>query len=113
MPAKKKKASKKSKKSKDPKPEEEKKPEDEEPEYIDPAKAFPEVEVQVSLVSPPLGLSGKLSRPHSYRLQGYSQNKHSHLNNKTDDHRQIRRFNKGRGHINVQRFIFKQERELA
>ena len=60
MPAKKKKSSKKGKKSKEPKPEEEKKPEDEEPEYIDPAKAFPEVEVQVSLVSPPLGLTGKL-----------------------------------------------------
>ena len=59
MPAKKKKSSKKSKKSKEPKPEEEKKPEDEEPEYVDPAKSFPEVEIEVKLATPPVDFMSK------------------------------------------------------
>jgi hypothetical protein len=59
MPAKKKKSSKKAKKSKEPKPEEEKKPEDEEPEYIDPAKSFPEVEIEVKLATPPVDFLSK------------------------------------------------------
>ena len=59
MAPKKKKSSKKSKKSKEPKPEEEKKPEDEEPEYIDPAKSFPEVEVEVKLATPPVDFLSK------------------------------------------------------
>ena len=60
MPAKKKKVSKKGKKSKEPKPEEEKKPEDEEPEYIDPAKSFPEVEIEVKLATPPVDFMSKI-----------------------------------------------------
>lgn len=60
MPAKKKKGSKKGKKSKEPKPEEEKKPEDLEPEYVHPDSLLPDVEIQVCLASPPLGLTGKL-----------------------------------------------------
>ena len=65
MPAKKKKSSKKSKKSKEPKPEEEKKPEDEEPEYIDPSKAFPEVEISVILATPPVDFMSKGPTDHS------------------------------------------------
>lgn len=57
MPAKKKKSSK--KKAKEPKPDEEKKEEEEEPEYIDPAKAFPEVEIEVKLATPPVDFLSK------------------------------------------------------
>ena len=60
MPAKKKKVLKKGIKSKEPKPEEEKKPEDEEPEYIDPAKSFPEVEIEVKLATPPVDFMSKI-----------------------------------------------------
>ena len=58
MPAKKKKSSKKGKK-KEAKPDEEKKEEEEEPEYIDPAKAFPEVEIEVKLATPPVDFLSK------------------------------------------------------
>ena len=58
MPAKKKKSTKKGKK-KEPKPEEEVKPEDMEPEYIDPAKSFPEVEIEVKLATPPVDFLSK------------------------------------------------------
>lgn len=61
MPAKKKKSTKKSKK-KEPKAEEEKKPEDEEPEYIDPKKSFPEVEIEVKLATPPVDFLSKQSQ---------------------------------------------------
>ncbi len=58
MPAKKKKSSKKGKK-KEAKPDEEKKEEEEEPEYIDPAKQFPEVEIEVKLATPPVDFLSK------------------------------------------------------
>ncbi len=58
MPAKKKKSTKKSKK-KETNPEEEKKPEEMEPEYIDPAKSFPEVEIHVILATPPVDYLSK------------------------------------------------------
>ena len=59
MAPKKKKSTKKGKKSKEPKVEEEKKPEDEEPEYIDPAKNFPIVEIQIKLATPPVDFLSK------------------------------------------------------
>lgn len=70
MAPKKKKSAKKSKKSKEPKPEEEKKPEDEEPEYIDPAKSFPEVEIEVKLATPPVDFLSKYSTRTIYVLSG-------------------------------------------
>ena len=62
MPAKKKKSSKKGKK-KVAATEEEKKPEDEEPEYIDPSKAFPEVDIEVKLATPPVDFLSRLTHP--------------------------------------------------
>lgn len=50
----KKKKVKKSKKAKEDNPDgEEKKPEDEAPEYIDPKLAFPEVDIEIKLATPP------------------------------------------------------------
>ncbi len=60
MPAKKKKSSKKSKKKEAaPGEGEEKKEEELEPEYIDPAKTFPEVEIEVKLATPPIDFLSK------------------------------------------------------
>ena len=57
MPAKKKKSSKKGKKKE--KVEEEKKEEDLEPEYIEPAKQFPVVDIEIKLSTPPVDFLSK------------------------------------------------------
>ena len=49
-----KKKKKSTKAKKEPGPEEEKKPEDEAPEYQDPKLAFPEVELEIRLATPPV-----------------------------------------------------------
>jgi hypothetical protein len=55
-----KKKKKSSKSKKEPGAEEEKKPEDEAPEYQDPKLAFPEVEIEIKLTTPPVDELSKL-----------------------------------------------------